>query len=168
MFYLDLFKALEENEVRYLLVGGLAMNLHGVPRMTMDVDLVVALDEANMDAFMRVATALHLQPVAPVALSELAKPEQRRRWRAEKNLVAFALRGPKSDGPTVDILIDPPIDVALALSRGERRTLGATSVRVASVDDMIHLKQAAGRAQDLADVEHLRRLSERGPNEDPR
>ncbi len=40
MFYLDLFKALEKHKVRYLLVGGLAMNLHGVPRATMDVDLV--------------------------------------------------------------------------------------------------------------------------------
>ncbi len=37
MFYLDLFKALEKHKVRYLLVGGLAMNLHGVPRATMDV-----------------------------------------------------------------------------------------------------------------------------------
>lgn len=32
MFYLDLFQRLEEQQVRYLLVGGLAMNLHGVPR----------------------------------------------------------------------------------------------------------------------------------------
>ena len=44
MFYLNLFKALEKHKVQYLLVGGLAMNLHGVPRTTMDVDLVLALD----------------------------------------------------------------------------------------------------------------------------
>jgi hypothetical protein len=36
MFYLDIFKALEKHRVRYLLIGGLAMNLHGVPRMTME------------------------------------------------------------------------------------------------------------------------------------
>jgi hypothetical protein len=40
MFYLDLFRSLNDHQVRYLLVGGLAMNLHGVPRMTMDVNLV--------------------------------------------------------------------------------------------------------------------------------
>ena len=39
MFYLDLFRALDKHRVNYVLVGGLAMNLHGVPRMTMDVDL---------------------------------------------------------------------------------------------------------------------------------
>jgi len=36
MFYLDLFKELNEADVRYLVVGGLAMNLHGVPRMTIE------------------------------------------------------------------------------------------------------------------------------------
>jgi hypothetical protein len=48
MFYLDLFRCLHERHVRYLLAGGLAMNLHGVARMTMDIDLVIALDEASM------------------------------------------------------------------------------------------------------------------------
>jgi hypothetical protein len=50
MFYLDLFRCLHAHNVRYLLAGGLAMNLHGVPRMTMDVDLVLALDDENIDA----------------------------------------------------------------------------------------------------------------------
>jgi hypothetical protein len=36
MFYLDLFRCLQDRNVRYLLAGRLAMNLHGVPRMTMD------------------------------------------------------------------------------------------------------------------------------------
>lgn len=51
MFYLEVFRALEEHKVRYLLVGGLAMNLHGVPRMTMDIDLVIALDTKNLERF---------------------------------------------------------------------------------------------------------------------
>jgi hypothetical protein len=53
MFYLDLFRCLHEHDVRYLLVGGLAMNLHGVPRMTMDVDLILAMDDANLGAAAR-------------------------------------------------------------------------------------------------------------------
>ena len=43
MFYLNLFKALKAHDIDYLLIGELAMNLHGVPRMTMDVDLIIAL-----------------------------------------------------------------------------------------------------------------------------
>jgi hypothetical protein len=39
VFYLDLFRVLDEKCVHYFLIGGLAMNLHGVPRTTMDVDM---------------------------------------------------------------------------------------------------------------------------------
>ena len=53
MFYLDLFRSLEQHRVRYLLVGGLAVNLYGVPRMTMDV--VLALDSANLQGFLAAA-----------------------------------------------------------------------------------------------------------------
>ncbi len=48
MYYLQLFRCLDRHEVRYLLVGGLAMNLLGVPRLTMDVDIVLALDVVNL------------------------------------------------------------------------------------------------------------------------
>jgi hypothetical protein len=48
MFYLDLFRALNEAGVRYVLVGGVALNLHGVERATMDVDVAIALDGDNL------------------------------------------------------------------------------------------------------------------------
>ena len=52
MFYLNLFRALQEERVDYVVVGGLAMNLHGVERATMDVDLVLAMDDANLRRFL--------------------------------------------------------------------------------------------------------------------
>ena len=62
MFYLDLFAGLDRRRVDYLLVGGLAMNLHGVPRLTMDVDIVLALDEQNLARFVACAEELGLRP----------------------------------------------------------------------------------------------------------
>jgi hypothetical protein len=62
MFYLDHFRALEAHKVRYLLVGGLALNIHGVERATMDVDLMLALDPDNTLAFVDVAKQLGMQP----------------------------------------------------------------------------------------------------------
>gem|GEM_PF-2626602 len=92
MFYLDLFRELTRYEVRYLLVGGLAMNLHGVPRMTMDVDIILVLDDRNLDAFMQVAQVMRLTPAIPVILDEMRDPEKRQQWMDEKNLVALPLR----------------------------------------------------------------------------
>ena len=48
MFYLDLFRTLQEAGVRYVVVGGLALNLHGIERSTMDIDLAIALDDDNL------------------------------------------------------------------------------------------------------------------------
>ncbi|CAG4885357.1 protein of unknown function [Georgfuchsia toluolica] len=55
MFYLDLFRALDQEQVRYLLIGGLALNIHGVERATMDIDLMLAMDSDNLKSFLRVA-----------------------------------------------------------------------------------------------------------------
>lgn len=158
MFYLELFRQLEAHKVRYALVGGLAMNLHGVPRMTMDIDIVLALDDENLHAFMTAANALGLKPVAPVALEDLTHPSRRRAWITEKGMVAFGLRAPEPSTPTVDVLLDPPLDIQRALKRVIHRDLGDLRVPLASLEDMILLKEKAGRAQDKSDIEHLRRL----------
>ena len=158
MFYLDLFQRLEEKQVRYLLVGGLAMNLHGVPRMTMDVDIVLAMDHANVQSFLGLAKELGLQPVAPVAIDSLLDPALLRSWKQQKGMIAFALKGRDAGAPTLDILIEPPINLEAALQRAEARLLKNIRISLASIDDLIRLKSETGRAQDQADIEHLQRL----------
>lgn len=123
MFYVELFRQLDADKVRYMVVGGLAMKLLGVPRSTMDVDLVLALDEDNLRHFLATAKNLGLRPVAPVVLEDILNPAKRRRWRDEKGVVAFALRPPQADAPTVNILIDPPLDIEVALQRVEYRPI---------------------------------------------
>lgn len=158
MFYLDLFQRLEEQQVRYLLVGGLAMNLHGVPRMTMDVDIALAMDRNNVEAFVELAKKMGLQPVAPVSIESLLDLALLRSWKREKGMFAFALKGQEAGSPTVDILIEPPIDVEAALQRASKRRLKDLSVTLVSLEDLIRLKSDTGRAQDKADIEHLQRL----------
>lgn len=158
MFYLDLLGALESGNVRYLLVGGLAMNLHGVPRLTMDVDLVLALDEANVDAFLAATRPLGVRPVLPVAAESLKDASARREWIERRNMIAFPLAAPDPGAPTVDVLISHPLDFEAAFARRERRQVGKVEVSVASIEDMIALKSGTGRRQDRDDVEHLRRL----------
>lgn len=158
MLYLDLFRCLHEHRVRYLLVGGLAMNLHGVPRMTMDVDIVLALDDANLDSFIACARKLGLKPQAPVPLESLKEPEQRRQWIEVRHMIAFALNAPGTPGATVDVLIHHPLDIDAALARAAVRQIGDVPVTLCAIDDLITLKQGTGRRQDESDVEHLRRI----------
>jgi predicted nucleotidyltransferase len=66
---------------------------------------------------------------------------------------------PAPDGRYVGILIDPPLDIDAALKRVKLQKVGNCRVLLASIEDMIILKEKTGRAQDRADIEHLRRLT---------
>ncbi len=160
MFYSRLFGALAKHEVRYLLVGGLAVNLHGIPRMTMDVDLALALDPANVGRFIAAAAELALEPVVPEPAASLADPARRRALIEEKHLIAFAMRTAEPAAPTVDILIGADIDFDAAFARRLTRELDGMPISLAAVSDLIHLKERTGRAQDAADVAQLRKLGE--------
>jgi len=158
MFYLELFQKLESANIRYMLVGGLAMNLYGVPRSTMDVDIVLAMDQGNLRAFLDMVKQMNMQPVAPVSVETLLDPLVRKSWVRDKNMVAFGLRPADPSAPTVDVLIDPPLDIEAALKRVKSQPIGNCRVFLASLEDLIILKEKTGRAQDRADIEHLRRL----------
>jgi hypothetical protein len=160
MFYLDLFAALERRRVDYVLIGGLAIALHGIERATMDIDVTVAMTPGNLTALVAMARELGMSPVAPVALEALADPEQLARWHRERNLEAFALRAPGIAGVTLDVLLYPPVDFTRLRERAETFRAGEVPVVVACIDDLIALKQAVGRPIDLADIEHLKRLKE--------
>ena len=159
MLYLDLFQSLHDHQVRYLLVGGLAMNLHGVPRMTMDVDLVLVMDDANLDRFIACAESQGLVPTVPVTLKALKDPAQRQLWRDQKRMIAFGLQNNQARIPImVDILIAPAIDIEQAIARAVVRNLDGLPITLAGIDDMIALKRGTGRLQDESDIEHLERI----------
>ena len=74
MLFADLFRALHADNVRYVLVGGLAGNLHGVDRSTFDIDLVLAMDDANLSHFVDMAKRLNLTPNIPVPMESHKSP----------------------------------------------------------------------------------------------
>ncbi|MCK7490985.1 MAG: hypothetical protein MZW92_03715 [Comamonadaceae bacterium] len=71
---LDLISLLSANKIDYVLVGGLAVALHGYARNTMDVDVVLAMDAANLERFIATAKAAGLGPTLPVPIESLANP----------------------------------------------------------------------------------------------
>ncbi len=48
MYYFEILEGLYKSKVRYLVVGGLSVNLYGVPRVTQDIDIVIAMDRENV------------------------------------------------------------------------------------------------------------------------
>jgi hypothetical protein len=106
MFYLDLFSKLASFNVDYLLIGGLAVSLHGVERATMDIDITVAMRPDNLTQLVACAKDLGLKPVAPVPLESLNNLELLKQWHSEKNMHAFAMRTDALAGVTLEICIN--------------------------------------------------------------
>jgi len=155
MFYLDLFRALQEEQVNYVVVGGLAINLHGVERATMDVDLVLAMDDANLRRFLVAATRLQLKPSLPVPLEALCNADQLDAWVRDKHLIAFALRSASPNTPTVDIIVRPQVPFETIYRNRIEKDIGGVQFKLASIEDLIALKSGTGRKQDASDIDAL-------------
>jgi len=160
VFYLDLFRALERKDVRYLVVGGVAVNLHGAERMTSDVDLMLALDAENLNRFFSAVDSFGFKPIIPATLQQLCDAQTLERWVREKHMLAFALRPAEDTAPTVDILVKPVVAFEDAYPRRMLVVADGITVSVAAAEDLIALKSGTGREIDKADIRALRRLAE--------
>lgn len=150
------FAALSRHEVRYVVVGGLAVVLQGHPRLTGDVDLAIDLAPQAAAAAVRAFTDLGLQPRLPVDAREFADPEVREGWVRDRNLEVFSFHDPDNPLLEVDLFARDPLPFEELWQRADLIDLDSVRVPVASVADLIRLKERAGRPQDLADIEALR------------
>lgn len=156
MFYLDLFRTLQEERVEYVVVGGLAINLHGVERATMDVDLVLAMDDGNLRRFLAAATRLKLKPSLPVPLESLCDAKQLDAWVRDKHLIALSLQAASPNAPTVDIIVRPAVPFEQMFRNRIDKDVGGMRLSLASIDDLISLKTGTGRKQDASDIAALK------------
>ena len=149
-FY-DLLVAFEEAGAEYLLIGGYAVSLHSEPRYTKDIDLWIESSPANLE---RVAEALEAFGVPARAIDDV-------KTSAEDEIVWFG-----HPPGRVDILKRiPGVEFYAAYRNRARIPLGDKVVAsVISIGDLIAAKLAAGRVQDLLDVEALRAV--RGRDDD--
>lgn len=155
-----LFKSLNDAGVRYVVVGGLAVLLHGHARLTVDVDLVVDLDEGQALRAIDALVAMGLRPRVPVNPRDFADRSVREGWIRERGMQVFSMIDPSNPMRVVDLFVDHPIPFEDLWSRSEEFELRDTTVRVASIRDLIHLKRLAGRPQDHADIEQLEAILE--------
>lgn len=151
----ELFRALARHDVDYLTIGGIAIQAHGGQRLTQDLDIAIA---ASTDNITRLAGALldldariigpegqrsRSVPTAPL----LASSDQ---WHL------ITVHGP------LDILTLPAHLGSFEdmRARAHEVPLGDLSIPIAHRDDLLKMKRAAGRPQDLADVQLLESLDE--------
>ena len=158
MYYEEVFKSLGENNVRYLVVGGVALVLHGVVRLTGDLDLMIDLDAANTEHFLKAMTNLGYKPKLPVKAADFADPQKRAQWIKEKGMKVFPFIHKKDDYKIIDVFPENPLPFSDVYKRRQLITTNKINISAVSIDDLISLKSIAGREQDKKDIEMLRDL----------
>lgn len=158
--YQTIFRELNRHRIDYIVAGGLAVNFHGIPRMTYDVDLLVRLEPANINGLISMLRDWDYRPRLPVEAEELADEAKRSMWISQKNMVAFTFINSEQAIEEIDVLIDLPVPYDELKSRAVHMDVGGEPVDVMSVEDLIDFKEKAGRKQDLSDVENLKKLPE--------
>lgn len=158
MLYEKVFKELHKQKVQYLVIGGIAVNLHGLARPTADLDLMISFSELNVDKFLEVVNRLGFKPRLPVKVEELKDESKRLKWIKEKGMKVFTLYNPKMLAEQVDVMVQPDLDFKQAYKNKELYSLGNVKIKVGSIKDLIKMKQIAGRVRDLRDIEGLKEI----------
>ena len=139
-----------------MVVGGVAVVLHGHPRFTADLDLVVELTASNASAAIAALQTLGYRPRAPVRAEDFAVEDIRASWRKDKGLTVFSLWSSSYPGTEVDLFVEEPFDFEEAWSRRLDALLeDATTVHVVGIDDLRALKASVGRPKDVDDIAQL-------------
>lgn len=155
-----IFSALETAGVRYLVVGGVAVVLHGHPRFTADLDLVLALEPENVGAALEALRGLGYAPRAPVDPEGLADPATREDWIRSKGMTVLSFSSPAHPTTEVDLFVEEPFPFDEAHERALRADLGEVRVQVASLSDLIAMKRRTARPRDLEDARELEAIAE--------
>ena len=159
--YRIIFKELNKMEIDYLLVGGLAVNFHGVPRLTYDIDLMIWLNPDNILKLVNKLTKWGYKPKVPIDPKDLADEKKRASWMQDKGMKAINFYSENLPIGEIDILFDSPIPYKTLKERAVAFVLEGEKIPIVSINDLIELKLKAGRKQDLSDVEHLKIIVER-------
>jgi hypothetical protein len=144
--------ALDAAKVRYALVGGYAVALHGAVRGTVDIDIILAWDRRTLRAAEQALQGLRLVSRLPITADEVCR--FRDEYIRNRNLIAWTFYNPSDLTEQLDVVISTDL-------KGKKVQAIETAdgtLRVLSCKDLIAMKRTSGRPQDLADIEALETL----------
>lgn len=156
--YEEVFAALADAAVRFVVVGGVAVVLHGHLRQTVDADIVIDLDDAPALRAIEVLSGLGLEPRLPVDAAQFADSATRGTWIEERGMRVFTMLDPRDPFFELDLFVESPIPFDELFGHAKPVTLGGREIRIASIDHLIQMKRAASRYKDLDDIQELERL----------
>lgn len=156
ILYEEILRQFQKQKVKYVLVGGIAYNLLGGERNTLDMDILVEMSDSNLRKVVTILkkAGYHVkQPVDPVGI---ANSKIREDWVKNKNMKAFNFYKDDAGYQEVDIIIDSPVSFEDADKDMVRTIVKGIRLNIISPAKFIKMKKYSGRDKDLCDIEGLK------------
>ena len=156
--YAEILKALSVAQVEFIVGGGVACVLHGVERVTMDVDVSVHMNPDNLGRFIGVMVALGLKPRVPISPFNLLEPAVIHLMVEEKHALVFSFVDPDLPFRHVDMFLTADLSYESLLPDSEWIDLEEARIRIVNRQRLLAIKLAIKplRAKDALDIEFLR------------
>lgn len=145
-YYEKEVKALNKSRIKYLIVGGFAVNLYGIHRLTKDMDMMIDLSKDNIDKLIKILGKLGY---------DTRIPKEKR-----GKLTAIAFFNKHDEDKRIDVFLKNPIDFDSAYKRRKIFRPAGYNISCVSFDDLIKLKNMADRLRDWIDIGSLKRARE--------
>jgi len=140
----EFIELLNEHKVKYLIIGGYAVNFHGYPRYTKDIDFWLWMNKKNIQNLLK---ALKEFGFGSLGL----KPED---FLSPENIIQLG-----NEPYRIDMLMDlEGVDFEKCYRRKTEIKLDGIKTNFLSLQDLIKVKKTTGRLQDLADAEQLEKI----------
>jgi hypothetical protein len=152
----EILSTLAEHRVDFVVVGGIAVQAHGYIRGTGDVDIVPRPSLLNLSRLGEVLADLEAEVLRAASPVDVTDPQLLKR----APLVALITRSGRLDLIDIEHLAGAPSSYDQLRSRALVVALEGFQIAVAGLDDLVRMKRAAGRPQDLIDIASLTRTDE--------
>jgi predicted nucleotidyltransferase len=149
-------RALNEAQVPFIVVGGLAVNAHGYGRTTFDVDLVMRLAPDTVQHAFAALAAIDYHPAVPITAEQFGDAQLRETLRAEKGMLVLKFWSDQHRETPLDVFVTEPFAFEEEyLAAMIHESAPGIPVRIVRYDTLLQMKREAGRGQDLADISEL-------------
>jgi predicted nucleotidyltransferase len=154
IIYEEILKEFQREKVKYVIVGGLAVNLLGSLRTTADMDILVEMSDENLKKIVKIFKKHGYTVRQPVDPMNIANEKIRKDWIQNKHMKAFNFYK-DSELKEIDIIIESPVPFSRARQTALFIQCGRFKLPVISIDNLIKMKKKSNRPIDMADIQEL-------------
>ena len=159
IIYGEILREFQKQKVKYVIVGGIAVNLLGFLRSTADMDILVEMSNDNLKKVVTVLKQKGYHVKQPFNPMGIADEKTRYDWIHNKHMKAFNFYK-ENELKEVDIIIESPVSFEKAKKSSLRVRIDNTILPVISIDNLIRMKQNTGRDTDKLDIKKLKKIKE--------